>query len=108
LLSSVLQYLEDPYSVLDELVHSGADIILIDRTSFHDGDNDFIAVQKVREAIYPASYPVWIFSKNNFMKYIIESFELVTEWLSPEGFVGFSSGRFSFNGMIMQRKRHES
>ena len=108
LLSSVLQYLEDPYAVLDELLRSGAEIILVDRTSFHDGENDFIAVQKVGEAIYPASYPLWIFSKNNFMNNSIESLELVTEWLSPEGFVGFSSGRFSFNGMIIQRKRHES
>lgn len=108
LLSSVLQYLDDPYAVLDELMRSGTEVILVDRTSFHDGEKDFIAVQKVGEAIYPASYPLWIFSKNNFMNHLTEHFELVTEWLSPEGFVGFSSGRFSFNGMVMQRKRHES
>jgi len=108
LLSSVLQYLEDPYAVLDELLRSGAEIILVDRTSFHDGENDFIAVQKVGEAIYPASYPLWIFSKNKFMNHLTGSFELVTEWLSPEGFVGFSSGRFSLNGLSMQRKRYES
>ena len=108
LLSSVLQYLEDPYSVLDELVRSGAEIILVDRTSFHDDENDFVAVQNVGEAIYPASYPLWIFSKNNFMNHSSESFDLVTEWLSPEGFIGFSSGRFSFNGLVMQRKSYES
>jgi putative methyltransferase (TIGR04325 family) len=108
LLSSVLQYLEDPYAVLDELVRSGAEIILVDRTSFHDGENDFLAVQKVGEAIYPASYPLWIFSKNNFMNHSSEFFDLVTEWLSPEGFVGFSSGCFSFNGLVMQRKPYES
>jgi putative methyltransferase (TIGR04325 family) len=108
LLSSVLQYLEDAYAVLDELVGSGVETILVDRTSFHDGENDFIAVQKVGEAIYPASYPLWIFSKNNFINHSSEYFDLVTEWLSPEGFVGFSSGRFSFNGLAMQRKRYES
>lgn len=108
LLSSVLQYLQDPYAVLAELVGSGVETILVDRTPFHDGENDFVAVQKVSEEIYPASYPLWIFSKNNFMNYSAKSFELVTEWLSPEGIVGFSSGRFSFNGLIMQRKRYES
>jgi putative methyltransferase (TIGR04325 family) len=108
LLSSVLQYLPDPYAVLDELVGSGIEIILVDRTSFHDGEDDFVAVQKVGEAIYRASYPLWIFSKNNFMNHSSESFELVTEWLSPEEFVGFSSVRFSFNGLVMQRKRYES
>jgi putative methyltransferase (TIGR04325 family) len=108
LLSSVLQYLEDPYAVLDELVDSSAEIILVDRTSFCEGDKDFVAVQKVGETIYRASYPIWIFSKDNFMNNSSESFDLVTEWLSPEGYVEFSSRRFSFNGMVMQRKKNES
>ena len=108
LLSSVLQYLENPYAVLDELVRSGVEIILVDRTSFHGGENDFVAAQKVGEAIYPASYPLWIFSKINFINHSSEFFDLVTEWLSPEGFVGLSSGRFSFNGLVMQRKSYES
>jgi putative methyltransferase (TIGR04325 family) len=108
LLSSVLQYLPNPYTVLDELVYSGAEVILVDRTSFHDGENDRVAIQNVGEAIYRASYPLWIFSKSSFMNYLSGSFELVTEWLSPEGFVGFASGRFSFNGLILQRKRYES
>lgn len=108
LLSSVLPYLEDPYAVLGEVMRSGAEIILVDRNSFHDGENDLIAVQKVGGAIYPASYPLWIFSKNNIMNHLSESFELVTEWLSPEGFFGFGSGSFSFNGFVMQRKRYES
>jgi putative methyltransferase (TIGR04325 family) len=108
LLSSVLQYLEDPYAVLDEISCSGAGIILVDRTSFHDGENDFVALQKVGEAIYTASYPLWIFSKKNFMKHLSETFDLVTEWLSPEGCVGCTIGRFSFNGFVMQRNRYES
>jgi putative methyltransferase (TIGR04325 family) len=104
LLSSVLQYLEDPYAVFDDLVRSGADIILVDRTSFHDGENDFVAMQKVGGAIYSASYPLWIFSKSGFLNHSSRSFELVTEWLSPEGVVSLSSGSFSFNGLVMQRK----
>ncbi len=47
LLSSVMQYLEKPYTILDELIRCDVDIILIDRTSFYNGEEDLIAVQKV-------------------------------------------------------------
>jgi putative methyltransferase (TIGR04325 family) len=108
LLSSVLQYLEKPYAILDELVQSGVDIILIDRTSFYNGEEDLIALQKVAEAIYPASYPLWVFSKKKFINRLSETFRLVTETLSPEGFVTLASESFSFNGLVMQRKYNES
>jgi putative methyltransferase (TIGR04325 family) len=104
LLSSVLQYLEDPYAVLDELAQSGVEIILVDRTSFHDGKDDLIAVQNVAKAIYPASYPLWILSKKRLISHLSKKFILVAETLSPEGFVQFDKGSFSFNGLIMKRK----
>jgi len=103
-LSSVLQYLEDPYAVLDELAQSGVEIILVDRTSFHDGKDDLIAVQNVAKAIYPASYPLWILSKKRLISHLSKKFILVAETLSPEGFVQFDKGSFSFNGLIMKRK----
>jgi putative methyltransferase (TIGR04325 family) len=108
LLSSVLQYLEDPYVILDELMRSCAETILVNRTSFHDGENDLIGVQKVGEAIYPASYPFWILSKQNFLNHSSEFFDVVAAWQSPEGFVKFSSGFISFNGFAMHRKSYES
>ena len=103
----VIQYLEDPYAVLDELMRSSVGTILVDRTSFHDSENDLIVVQKVGASIYPASYPLWLLSKQNIINYLSESFELLAEWLSPEGFVDFSSTLFSFNGFTMRRKSYE-
>ena len=108
LLSSVLQYLEKPYAILDELVRSGVDIILIDRTSFYNGEEDLIAVQKVAEVIYPASYPLWVFSKKKIISHLSKTFSLVTEKLSPEDFVPFASGSFSFSGLVLNRKYYEN
>ena len=107
LLSSVMQYLEKPYTILDELIRCDVDIILIDRTSFYNGEEDLIAVQKVAEVIYPASYPLWIFSKKKFISHL-SKFSLVTEKLSPEGFVAFASGSFSFSGLVLSRKYYEN
>ena len=43
----MLQYLNNPYNILDELINIGADLILIDRTSFYDELQDLVGVQKV-------------------------------------------------------------
>ncbi len=104
LLSGVLQYLRDPFVVLSKLINCGATTILIDRTSFHDGERDTLLIQKVGKDIYPASYPLWIFSKSKFVEFLSLSFEVVAEHTCPEGFVNYSGGVFSFNGMLLQRK----
>lgn len=66
ILSSVLQYLEHPYDLLDELARlTNADLI-IDRTPFWEGAADRLCVQQVPPTIYPASYPSWIFAEARF------------------------------------------
>ena len=105
LLSSVLQYVEDPYAVLEELVQSDIDIVLIDRTSFHDNAEDMILVQQVGKNIYPASYPLWVFSKNKFINYLSHAFDIITHQVSPEGFVNYSNGVFSFDTFLLQRRK---
>lgn len=105
LFSSVLQYVEDPYAVLDELVQSDIDIILIDRTSFHDNSEDMVLVQQVGKSIYPASYPLWVFSKNKFINYLSHAFDIITHQVSPEGFVNYSNGVFSFDTFLLQRRK---
>jgi putative methyltransferase (TIGR04325 family) len=66
LLSSVLQYLEDPYELLDTLVAISCRWLIIDRTPFWEGSADRLCVQHVPHEIYDASYPSWIFSVTRF------------------------------------------
>ena len=65
LLSSVLQYLPEPYVMLRRLLELDFPHILIDRTAFLKRDADRLTVQKVPASIYPASYPAWFFSETN-------------------------------------------
>lgn len=67
LLSSVLQYLEEPLSVLALLAETDAPYILIDRTPFIASSQDKLMVQKVPKEIYDVSYPAWFFSEEVFM-----------------------------------------
>ncbi|MFC3678321.1 methyltransferase, TIGR04325 family [Ferrovibrio xuzhouensis] len=59
LLSGVLQYLEKPYAMLDQILGLQLPFVLIDRTMAH-GAPDQLTVQHVAPNIYEASYPVWM------------------------------------------------
>ena len=82
LCSSSLQYVEYPYTVLMELAGiPTVKCIIIDRIPFHDGKDDRLCVQRVPPEIYPASYPIWIFSKEKFVHYLNTlGFNILTEW----------------------------
>jgi putative methyltransferase (TIGR04325 family) len=69
LLSSVLQYLENPYEWL-ELFVKHFDFIIIDRSGFIDFPVDKICAQNVTE--YKAKIPHWFFSMSKFEKFLHE------------------------------------
>jgi putative methyltransferase (TIGR04325 family) len=104
LLSGVLQYLDRPYAILQELIECGAEFVIVDRTSFHDGRDDLVAMQTVPPAIYSASYPMWLLSRHDFMRSMSSQFDLVAESLSPEGYISLRDSTFSFNGFIFRRR----
>lgn len=79
LLSSVLQYIEEPYKLLDQLKSAGIKNLIIDRTPFIAA-NDRLTVQKVNPAIYKASYPCWFFNKQKFLSFIDTDYDLLIEF----------------------------
>ena len=66
LLSGVLQYVELPYALIDQLINYDFNYIIIDRTAFINA-KERLTVQKVPADIYPASYPAWFFDKAKFL-----------------------------------------
>lgn len=65
LLSSVLQYLEDPLALLAGVVSLRAPYLVIDRTIVNTSTANRIYVQHVPAHIYSASYPVWSLSESS-------------------------------------------
>ncbi len=80
LLSSVLQYLENPYDFFDKIISYGFENIIIDRTAFINGSEDMITVQTVPDSIYKASYPAWFFGNDRFKNYIKASYKILYEF----------------------------
>jgi putative methyltransferase (TIGR04325 family) len=74
LLSSVLQYLSEPYTLLDQFLSKKTKFIIIDRTPFIVGD-DRITIQRVHPSIYDATYPCWFFNKEKLISYLSPKYE---------------------------------
>lgn len=106
LLSSVMQYLESPMDLISKLNKVGARCLVIDRTPFSLEEQNKLVVQKVPAAIYPASYPMWIFSLSEFKQLMSKDWSLVASNLSQEGFAQTTNGfEFSFQGMLLESRR---
>jgi putative methyltransferase (TIGR04325 family) len=107
LLSSVLQYLEEPMKMLDGLSAVGATDLVIDRTPWSDAlATDRLCIQVVPPRIYDASYPCWIFSRQRLLDALERDWSLVCEFAGSDGSWSTDDGLdFAFRGLIMERRR---
>jgi putative methyltransferase (TIGR04325 family) len=102
LLSSVLQYLPDPYAFLTDALRHPFRHVLVDRTAFHEYDRDRLTVQHVPKSIYPASYPAWFLSRSRFLAQFAQNYKLVDEFSVDEKAAPEGGGAF-FKGYIFER-----
>ncbi len=79
ILSSVLQYIREPFLLLNKLLASKPSGVFIDRTPFVKGD-DRITIQKVHPKIYKASYPCWFFNEMKFRNYFNKEYSVEFEF----------------------------
>lgn len=81
--SSVLQYLENPYLILNEIMQINVPYILIDLTSIVEGlkKKEIITIQKIRKEMYGkfVSYPCRIFDKKNLLSIFNQNYEIILE-----------------------------
>lgn len=103
LLSSVLQYLDDPYSWLDTMMDVGANYLIFDRTPFSSIDEDRLCIQTVPPEIYPASYPCWIFSEKKIKNRLREKYKEILTFDGADGSAMVQGLPFSFKGMIWKK-----
>ncbi len=99
LLSSVLQYIEKPYELLDDILKNDLKYILIDRTPFSKV-NEKITLQIVPPNIYEASYVCRIFDETKLIQYLKnKNYELLEDFDTLDG----ESELYKFKGMILEK-----
>lgn len=93
LFSSVLQYLESPYEILEEINKLSSAAIIIDRTPVAKS-GEKIRIQHVPKSIYSASYPCRFLDKRRLLE-VLTNGRVLTPWFDspfdPPNFVGVMS-----------------
>lgn len=103
LLSSVVQYLSNPESLLNQINSIEADVLILDRTPFTVGPRNTVCIQHVPSDIYTASYPMWLFSRNNLLGRL-SNWKVLESFGCPEGCVISDAGvEIEFSGYIFER-----
>ena len=99
LFSGSLQYTDDPFCLLDQVMRAGAGILAFDRLLVSPTDSHQSFIQHPDpEKHYPATYPVWCFSKDLFIGNLTsKGFKLI------EHFTTDPSAHFDHCGMIFVR-----
>lgn len=103
---SSLQYLEEPYHVLESLSSQGIKILILDRTPMHQGEKDIVVAQRVSSHIYNASYPAWIFCEDRLISSLSNDWTLISVYNSIGGQLKTRKGiRFNWKGHVYISKK---
>lgn len=97
-LSGLLQYLQDPMPMLDTLWKAGVEHLLIDILPVADSPEHAIFVQDVHPDVYPASYPIRIFSRER-LRDQLQGYTVVERFDSTDS----AAVRYRFEGLILKR-----
>lgn len=101
LLSSVIQYLEKPFEMLEKIKYIGFEYIIFDRTGFINRAKDRLTVQTVPPSIYACSYPCWFFNKKKFYSFFEDKYDMVASFDSLDA----ANISAQFEGSILRIKK---
>lgn len=105
LVSGALQYVEQPYQLLECLFSVGADYFILDRTwvSYLEVD-DRILVEHVPQHIYKSSYPSWLFNHTKLLNTLSKNYESIFEFEAIEGKFLSNGFEIASKGAFMKRR----
>ncbi len=105
LASGVLQYMPDPSRVLGDLMQTGANYIVIDRTPVSLSGKQVISVQTVPRAINPSSYPLWLFDEDQLKSPLLHDYEELASFDAVDGVLGSGCLTARFKGFVFRKKK---
>ena len=101
-LSSVLQYLQYPYDILEGILRHDFEFIIIDRSPFSVSGDDEVKLQIVPTDIYTASMPCWFFDEAYFVAYFeSKGYDIIEKFSAIDG----KCDECDFKGMILRNTK---
>jgi len=103
ILSSVLQYLESPYDIIEEILDRDITFLIFDRTPFSLSGRENVVVQHVSPRIHSASYPAWIFDYDKMLDFITSKYAALSTYDCDEDVIGIGKTATNYRGGIFRR-----
>lgn len=105
-LSGTLQYIDQPYHLLKQILALKAPYFLLDRTWFNEkADQDQIVVEHVPEHIYKSSYPCWLLSYKKLKEFLDSAYQVIFEFDALEGKFFNNGFNISSKGIFYGRNK---
>lgn len=105
ILSSVLQYLEEPSAWIQKFFSLGIKYIIIDRTPFLPAEEkDILTIQTVPPTIYQASYPAWFFGTER-LKQLKNGYKIIAKFdngITPPATIN-NNHKAYWLGLVLQK-----
>jgi putative methyltransferase (TIGR04325 family) len=101
--SGVLQYVAEPLQVLERLVAIGPGTLIVDRMPCIEEERDAISVQRVAPAIYPASFPTWLFASERIPGVVNHAYRELARFDSGDRLI-FEGRTIEHRGWIFERR----
>ncbi|MFZ5862536.1 MAG: methyltransferase, TIGR04325 family [Nitrospirota bacterium] len=103
LFSAVLQYLEQPTDLLRGVVDVAPTMIVVDRTPVIDLPESRIAVQQVPPRLGKASYPLWLFNRDELLAPTLGRYRVLAEFDALDGVMSYGLRRVEFKGFMLDK-----
>lgn len=106
LLSGVLQYVERPFELIRELNSARIPHCIVDRTPLFDDRPRRLTVQQIPASVYgePASYPAWIFNREEFCRQFAAVYDIVLEFVALGGVIDLVRAYAVYSGYVLDLK----
>jgi putative methyltransferase (TIGR04325 family) len=103
LCSSVLQYMEEPFRLLEEWSQLDISYLLLNNLPLEAAGPDRLTVQHVPPTIYVATYPVWFFNRDAFFNRVSNHYQIIREF-AAEAELPVGRGLLRTTGLLLKRR----
>ena len=107
ILSCVLQYIEDPYSLLEATASRSQYVLILRLPLVSFSDTDLCSVQRPQGGVYEesrASWPCWFFSRSRFEAAIAPLGEVVLRWVTTSETVIVRGATIPLEGLLIRTR----
>jgi len=108
LLSGVLQYLDNPYQILNQLLELNPEYIIVDLTVLTNKlhEQDILTIQYINKQYYgkKISYPCWFFNRNRFLNFVIDRYEVIIDQEAYIGTIKYNNTKYHYSYLLLKKK----